>query len=175
MKIRRVIGVVAGLVLAVGGAVGLSAPAWAALPIATPTTCAFQTFNTHNYLTAMGGGGRTTDVIRTTETHLLSWERFRIVDAGDGVHVGIKTANGNFLTAVDGGGRTSNVLVSTATVLQSWEKFTLVRVGGDGFAIQTFDGHYLTAVSGGGRSSDVIHSDATQIQAWELFIPTCGI
>jgi len=181
MNLRRAFSVAAGLVFCAAGVIGLSQPASAvpsrpasaAATFATPTTCSIQTFNTRNFLTAVGGGGRTTDVIHTDATVARSWETFTLVDAGDGVHVGIKTVSGNFLTAVGGGGRTTDVIHSDATVLRSWEKFSVIRFGGDGFAIQTVNGHFLTAVGGGGRTTDVIHSDATQVQAWELFLFTC--
>jgi hypothetical protein len=104
-----------------------------------------------------------------------SWEAFTLVDAGDGVHVGIRTLTGNYLTAVGGGGRTTDVIHSDATALLGWEKFNVIRIGGDGFAIQTLDGHFLTAVGGGGRTTDVIHSDATLVQSWELFRFNCGL
>ncbi|AQZ62153.1 unnamed protein product [[Actinomadura] parvosata subsp. kistnae] len=177
MNLRRVFGLMAGTALAVAGLAGpaRSASAALALPFATPTTCTFQTLNTGNFLTAVGGGGRTTDVIHSNATVARSWERFTVVDAGDGVHFGIKTLTGNFLTAVGGGGRTTDVVHTDATLLQAWEKFALIRQGGDGFAIQTVDGHYLTAVGGGGRTTDVVHSDATLIQSWEIFRVQCGL
>ncbi|NUS09442.1 MAG: PASTA domain-containing protein [Nonomuraea sp.] len=174
MNLRRVSGMAAGLALAAAGVAGLSQPAWA-LPFATPATCTFQTFNTGNYLTAVGGGGRTTDVIHSDATVARSWERFTLVDAGDGVHFGIKTLTGNYLTAVNGGGLRSDVVHSNATILQAWEKFALVPQGGDGYAVQTVDGHFLTAVGGGNRTTDVIHSDATRAQSWELFHVRCGL
>ena len=174
MNLRRVLGAAGGLALAAAGVVGLGQPASAAA-FATPTTCTIQTFNTGNFLTAVGGGGRTTDVLHTNATVARSWEAFTLVDAGDGVHVGIRTLTGNLLTAVRGGGRTTDVVHSNATLLQAWERFNVIRIGGDGFAIQTIDGHFLTAVGGGGRTTDVIHSDATQVQAWEIFRFNCGV
>jgi hypothetical protein len=170
MNLRRALSMVGGLVLAAAGVVGLSLPATAQPPFRTPTTCHIQTFNTRNYLTAVGGGGRTSDVIHTNATVARSWENFTLVDAGDGAHVGIRTLSGNYLTAVNGGGLETDVIHSNATALQAWERFNVIRYGGDGFAIQTIDGHYLTAVGGGGRTTDVVHNDATQVQAWELFI-----
>ena len=38
---------------------------------------AIQTINGH-YLTAVGGGGRTTDTIHSDATRVGSWERFRV-------------------------------------------------------------------------------------------------
>jgi len=131
MNLRRAFSVAAGLVFCAAGVIGLSQPASAvpsrpasaAATFATPTTCSIQTFNTRNFLTAVGGGGRTTDVIHTDATVARSWETFTLVDAGDGVHVGIKTVSGNFLTAVGGGGRTTDVIHSDATQVQAWELF----------------------------------------------------
>jgi|SRR5947208_8390463 len=174
MNLRRVLGAAGGLTLAAAGVVGLGQPASAAA-FATPTTCTIQTFNTGNFLTAVGGGGRTSDVIHSDATVARSWEAFTLVDAGDGVHVGIRTLTGNYLTAVNGGGLQTDVIHSNATLLQAWERFNVIRIGGDGFAIQTIDGHFLTAVGGGGRTTDVIHSDATQVQAWEIFRFNCGV
>ncbi|HTJ32561.1 MAG TPA: hypothetical protein VL738_04975 [Dactylosporangium sp.] len=173
MQMRRAFSVAAGLALAAAGVVGLSAPASAAPFFATPATCSIQTVNTRNFLTAVGGGGRTSDVIHSDATVARSWETFTLVDAGDGVHVGIRTLTGNFLTAVGGGGRTTDTIHSDATRLQAWEKFNVVRFGGDGFGIQTIDGHWVTAVGGGGRTSDVIHTDATVVRSWELFFFNC--
>jgi hypothetical protein len=137
--------------------------------------CAFQTSNGH-YLTAVGGGGRTTDVIHTDATTVRAWEKFTLIDSGDGspIHYGFQTSNGPYLTAVGGGGRITDVIHSDATQLLAWEKLTLVSQGNGVYAIQTINGHYLTAVGGGGRITDTIHSDATIVRGWEKFRVTCG-
>jgi hypothetical protein len=54
----------------------IGAPASAALFFATPATCSIQTVNTRNFLTAVGGGGRTTDVVHTDAIVVRSWELF---------------------------------------------------------------------------------------------------
>ena len=141
-----------------------------------PLTCAIRTINGH-FVTAVGGGGRTTDVIHTDATQVGAWEKFVFEDSGDGtplIHYGLKTSNGHYLTAVGGGGRTTDVIHSDATQLQAWEKFTLIPLGLGQYAIQTSSGNYVTAVDGGGRTTDTIHTDATQIQAWEKFSLFCG-
>ncbi|GAA3453585.1 hypothetical protein GCM10018962_54180 [Dactylosporangium matsuzakiense] len=141
-----------------------------------PVTCFIQTHDGH-YLTAVGGGGRVTDVLHTDATKPRSWERFTLVDSGDGaanIHYGFRTFRGQYLTAVGGGGRTSDVIHSDATALRAWEKLSVDSLGHDIYAIETINGHYLTAVGGGGRTSDVIHSDATRIGAWERFRFSCG-
>jgi hypothetical protein len=161
--------------------VAISALGPAGVALADPLTgpiygCAFQTVNGH-YVTAVGGGGRTTDVIHTDATRIGSWEKFTLVDSGDGsanIHYGLLTTNGHYLTAVGGGGRITDVIHSDATWLRDWEKFSLVSLGYGWYAIQTINGHYLTAVGGGGRTTDTIHSDATRIGSWEMFYVSCG-
>jgi len=176
---RAVTAGVAAAALAIGG-LGLAGTASAKRAIAASngpvTGCTFKTYNGH-YLTAVGGGGRTTDVLHTDATRVGSWERFTLIDSGDGtpiIRYGVQTRNGNFLTAVGGGGRITDVMHSDATWLRDWEKLTLISLGGGTYVIQTIDGHYLTAVGGGGRTTDVIHSDATRIGSWEKFTVSCG-
>jgi len=174
--------------LAVVAAAGI---AWLALPGAAsasvaapgrpadnaPVTCFIQARDGH-YLTAVGGGGRTTDVLHTDAVKPRTWERFTLVDSGDGssnIHYGFRTYNGHYLTAVGGGGRTTDVIHSDATKLRSWEKLSVESYGNGIYAIQTINGHYLTAVDSGGRTTDVIHSDAVRVGAWEKFRFTCGV
>ncbi|MGZ3775665.1 MAG: fascin domain-containing protein [Pseudobdellovibrionaceae bacterium] len=154
--------------------VGLNSAVHAAV---APVTCAIRTYNGH-YLTAVGGGGRTTDVIHTDATHRLAWEKFTLIDSRDGspnIHYGIRTVNGHFLTAVGGGGRITDVIHSDATHILDWEKFSLISLGRGWYAIQTHTGNYVTAVGGGGRITDTIHTDATKIGSWEKFYFVCGI
>ena len=140
-----------------------------------PLSCTIQT-STGHYLTAVGGGGRVSDVLHSDATQAGSWERFTLVDSNDGgsiIKYGIKTKSGHYLTAMGGGGRINDVIHSNATQLQAWEKFTLMSLGGGVYAIQTINGRYLNAVGGGGRITDVVHSDATVVQAWEKFRVNC--
>ena len=85
--------------------------------------CVFQTVNGH-YLTAVGGGGRTTDVIHSDATHLLGWEMFTLNSLGGGVY-DIQTLDGHYVTAVGGGGRTTDTIHTDATRVGAWEKFTV--------------------------------------------------
>jgi hypothetical protein len=150
---------------------GLSSVIWAAN---APLPCYIKTYN-GRYLTAVGGGGRTTDVLHTDATWARAWERFVLIDLGDGSsRYGIKTNTGHFLSAINGGGRITDVIHSNRTQLLDWEKFRLVSVGNGWYAIQTFNGYYLTAVNGGGRITDVIHSDATRVGTWEMFFFNCS-
>ena len=186
MNIKHALGRVTAIAVAATGlaALGLTGVASAstgraaapAVVIAWPV-CTIQSYDGH-YLSAIGGGGRTTDTIETNRTVPSTWETFTLVSTFGGY--GIKTSNGHLLTAVGGGGRTTDVIETNRTVLQEWEKFNLVPLATDGrtgwYAIQTFDGHYLTAVNSGGIGSafEAIHSNATQIQAWEEFAIGCN-
>jgi hypothetical protein len=130
MNIRKQLGRVAGVAAAavVIGGVGLSGVASAAPAVSRfngPVYgCVFETVNGH-YLTAVGGRGRTTDVIHTDATRIGSWEKFTLIDSRSGsapIQYGFETANGHYLTAVGGGGRITDVIHSDATQLQAWER-----------------------------------------------------
>lgn len=43
-----------------------------------PITCAIMTYN-GRYVTAVGDGGRTTDVLHTDATRIGSWEKFKFI------------------------------------------------------------------------------------------------
>jgi hypothetical protein len=148
---------------------------------ALPGHFAFETFG-GPYFTAVGGGGRTTDVVRTDAASVGPWELYRlflVLGSGTGgtpQQYAIQTASFNFLTAVDGGGRTSDVLHTDATQVQSWETFKFVPDQyGWRHAMQTVNGHYLTAVGAGGKTTDAVHTDAVKVGTWEEFyIWKCG-
>lgn len=134
-----------------------------------------------HYLTAVNGGGRSTDpTVITATTAPGPWERFKIEIAYPG-HVydkAIQTATGNFVTVVGGGGRTSDVLHSDATQVKDWERFHLTELTATApsfYGFQTIKGNFVTAVGAGGKYDDAIHTDATMINAWERFrIVKCG-
>jgi len=133
---------------------------------------AIQTDLKFNYLTAVGGGGRTTDVIHTDAIYPRAWEEFRFwVDTATGQYYAFQTETGNFITAVDAGGRITDTIHSDARVISTWEMFQLLPQSAlPNFAIQTLRGFFLTAVGGGGHNSgDTIHTDALQALEWERF------
>jgi hypothetical protein len=87
---------------------------------------AFMTTPKDTFLTAVGGGGRTTDTIHTDATVPRSWEMFRLWSTNVSGFYGIQTLNGHFVTAVDAGGRTTDTIHTDATVVASWELFAPV-------------------------------------------------
>lgn len=138
-----------------------------------PMVCSIQT-NTGNYLTAVGGGGRTTDALHTDATRASTWEKFVLIDVGEGSsQYGFLTANGHYLTAMGGGGRITDVFHSDATQLRDWEKITVQSLGGGVYALRTVSGNYITATGGGGHTSGALHTDATRVGAWEKFRLDC--
>jgi hypothetical protein len=177
MNIKSTLGRAAGIVAAAVAIAGLGFTGAASASTARPATvvrgCSFQTINGH-YLTAVGGGGRTTDVIHTDAVRVGSWEKFSVVFTNASHVYGFRTVNGHYLTAVGGGGRITDVIHSDAPWLRAWEEFSLNYLGNGQYSIQTINGHYLTAVGGGGRITDTIHSDATRVGAWETFRITCN-
>lgn len=103
------------------------------------------------FLSAPGGGGRTTDAILAVSPAmgpLHSPERFRLMGQSDGTYA-LQTANGaNYVTAVNGGGlvqssTTWNILQTNRTQVQAWEKFRFADQGDGTYAIQTVSGYYL--------------------------------
>ncbi len=124
-----------------------------------------------NYLTAVRGGGKTTDVIHTDAVYPLAWEEFKFWVDSAKQHYAFQTATGNFITAVDAGGRTTDTIHSDATAISTWEMFRLLPQSAlPNFAIQTLRGFFLTAVGGGGHNSgDTIHTDALRVSEWERF------
>jgi len=132
-------------------------------------------------LAAVGGGGRTTDVIVTnapTPWQLpgVAEEKFKFwVDSATGQYYAFQTVDGHFITANQGGGRITNTIFSNATEVRGEEMFkVLPRSAWPRWAIQTLQGYFLTAVGGGGHTNvdaggDTIHTDALNVAEWELF------
>jgi hypothetical protein len=125
------------------------------------------------YLTAVGGGGKTTDVIHTDAFRLRAWEKFKLwVDSATRQYCAFQTVSGHFITANNAGGLTTNTIFSTATAVRGWEMFKLLPQSWPfpTFAIQTLRGFFLTAIGGGGHNSgDTIHTDAVNAADWERF------
>ncbi|MGC3974867.1 MAG: hypothetical protein QM771_10850 [Nitrospira sp.] len=145
-------------------------------PPPLPGQFAIQTFKP-NYVTAVDGGGRIADAIRTDAAGIGAQEKFQLLllDANTN-QLAIRTPRGNYLTAVNGGGLTVNSLHTDATQISSWETFRFVLdPRGWRNTIQTVNGRYLTAVGAGGKTTDAIHTDAVKADNWESFyIWKCG-
>jgi hypothetical protein len=133
---------------------------------------AVQTQLKGRYLTAVNGGGKTTDVIHTDAIQPRGWEKFKFwVDSATRQYYAFQTVNSHFITANNAGGLTTNTILSTATAITGWEMFKLLPQSPfPSYAIQTLRGFFLTAVGGGGHSSgDTIHTDAVKAAEWEKY------
>ncbi len=125
------------------------------------------------YLTAEGGGGRTTDpntdpihTNRRVTQGIDIWEKFTLHFTSPGW--ALQTYDGtHYLTAEGGGGRATDAIHTNATAIGPWEKFTLEFQNDGTFAIKTANGNYVTAV--GGRSQNAVRTDATAVGVSEKF------
>ena len=82
-------------------------------PPPPPGEFVIQTMVKRTYLTAVEGGGRTTNVIHTDAKRIGSWEKFRLLGRGRpsrGEYV-VQTVSGNYLTALNGGGLSGPAVV----------------------------------------------------------------
>ena len=179
MKLRSkmsavvIVGALAGTATLVGGG-----PAQAAPPPPNGSVCAIQTDN-GRFVTAVGGGGRSTTVMRTDAFGIGPDEKFTLEAVGDGVHVDLRTRSTNYVTAVNSGGLTHNqltdVLHTDATRLGTWETLQLIPQDDGRFGVRLFDGHVLTAVDGGGRSTGAFDTNRSTVKSWEKFRLLCGL
>jgi hypothetical protein len=150
-------------------------PAQAAPP--NGSICAIQTSN-GRFVTAVGGGGRVTNVMRTDATSVGPNEKFTLESVGDGVHVDLRTRTANYVTAVNSGGLTHNqvtdVLHTDATRLDTWELLEIIGQGDGTVAVRLFDRHFLTAVDGGSRATGAFDTNRSTVGSWEKFRFICG-
>lgn len=143
---------------------------------------AFQTIN-GNFITAVDGGGRTTDVLHTDATTVAAWEEFGIGETGapGAFSVSIETSNNHFLTAVGMGGKTTDAFHTDATEVGTWETFFIRKFGrldmGDNlataiyFIVDTDRKQAIAARDGGGQTQNTIQffgQGGVQL-SWALF------
>ena len=144
------------------------------LPIFLPGQFGIMTWYGY-WVTAVGGGGRTSDAFHTDARQILAWEKFRLMPLSRGY--AIVTPTGNFVTAVGGGNRIAEpVLQSDRTQAQDWELFLpYMNYNTGSFSLRTVSGKYLTAVSGGNNNANPFHTDAVKVDRWEtLGLYKCG-
>ncbi|CAM2010137.1 fascin domain-containing protein [Acanthopleuribacter pedis] len=119
------------------------------------------------YVTAVGGGGRTCDVVHTNrQTHhgSAAWEHFKLIQIQGNEYI-LLTYDDYLVTVVGGGGRNHDVIHTdlkydtnkpAAEQGGSWERIKVIHwsTGPGGvpqYALETANGNYLTAVNGGGK------------------------
>jgi hypothetical protein len=178
------LGLIALTAVVAAGLAGMSTSNAGAAVAAAPANCVIKTFY-GNYLTAVGGGGRTTDTIHSDAIRIGSWERFALVSAGNGM-VAIQTVDGHYLTAMGNGGwsdaNPNNPAFHTnATRIQAWEEFTLVPLDNPyntrpfEYYIRTSGGAWLEAVDGGGREVNVLDTLSPYRTNRSEFQVICGL
>jgi hypothetical protein len=139
-----------------------------------------------NFVTALGGGGKSTEAFHTDAIQANTWEYFYVLksgDLGDNHTYAIRPAgtgfvpdqgdNPRFISATAGGGRIKDAMTSS-TSRGGNEIFRVEKQSDGTYALRTANGNLVTAVGNGGiahptSTSDTLHTDATQIQAWERF------
>ena len=122
-----------------------------------PHDKAIQT-SSRNYVTAVSGGGRNSDVMHTDATQTRAWEQFRIYDLRAGgvapTYFALQTLNNHYVTAVGQGGKYEDAIHTDATSIGSWEYFRIVKCGDLGtdteYTILSPNDQAFTAVEGGG-------------------------
>ena len=113
-----------------------------------------------NFVTAVGGGGRTSDAIHTDLKDSLkigSWEKFKLhVAPGHHRIYAIQTTTQHFVTAVGGGGRTTEPFFQTDRIhVQAWEQFNIFKQWTWSY-IRVSNGDYVKLANGlrTGKSDD---------------------
>jgi hypothetical protein len=151
-------------------------------------TITIATLDGH-FVTALGGGGKSTRAFHTDGTVARSWEQFYILKVGDlgsGHLYAIRPAGtGNipgqgerisFLTAINGGNRTVHAMTANSP-LQPESHFRFLSLPDGSYAFGTSNGFtVVTADNGGGLAHGTPQMDnlittkpVTQIQDWEKF------
>ena len=146
--------------------------------VADPSVNAFdKSFQTAtgNFVTAVNGGGMTSDALHTDATQIRGWEEFRmndlsLLDSG-ATYYELYTIGKRDVTAVGAGGQYEDAIHTDATNVGTWEEFRPVKCGDLGSGIEyfiipnvvPFDGWALSAPGGGGALSDAV---ATGYGGW---------
>ena len=135
-----------------------------------------QTKSGH-FLTAVGGGQKTTNAFHTDATKASTWEYFWVVKCGDlgsGYQYAIRVKGDHKpLAAMGGGGLTKGAIVRGFGGFGELARFTLVKQDDGTYALRTPNRiNYLTAEGGGGLATSKennLQTNRTQVQAWEKF------
>lgn len=133
-----------------------------------------------HFLTAVGGGGRTSDPIHVDATQARDWEYFSIVKCGNlgsGYVYAIKPVrppNGISTNEQLAATSSQQIWVYQSSNPQQVGMRLLLQTDGT-YAIQVPSGNYITAENGGGiananfKNNPALRTNRTAIQAWEKF------
>jgi hypothetical protein len=131
-----------------------------------------------HFVTAVAGGGKTTDVLHTDAVTPKAWEEFALWFVPLTGEYGIQTLNGEFLFATNGGDLSSlfpfgdqevDTIQSTAENIIDYERFKISnlpsKLSGSYatylYGIQTVRGFYLSVAGGNGTDPPVLYTNGT--------------
>ena len=140
----------------------------------SPQDKSIQT-NYGRYLTAVDGGGRTSDTIHADAKEVNAWEQFQLIELLDWPQwFAIQTIHGNYLTAVGGGGLGDEPFHTDATQINGWwERYRLLKCGdlGSGYQYTIVAGTDVTSpflyAAGGGGGADLGNLDTIRLDRTE--------
>lgn len=154
--------------LALAGAAGISLPFTlqqadaASAPIGQ--TIWLQATNNNNYVSARIDQSNTP--LEALVTQVQAWEKFDVVDAGNGLIALRAHANNNYVSArID---QTNSPLRAVATQIQLWEQFSWLPQSNGTIALQSAaNNNYVSACTD--QTNTPLEALVTQIQGWEQF------
>jgi len=140
-----------------------------------------------HFVTALGGGGKSTRAFHTDATQAKTWERFYVLKVGDlgsGHQYAIRPAGTgfipdrgesiSFLTAINGGNRRVDAMTANSS-LQPESRFTLKKQPDGTYALGTSNGFTVVSADNGGglahgtSDRDNLFTTEAHILDWEKF------
>ena len=107
-------------------------------PAVTAFDKSFQTAS-GNFVTAVNGGGMTSDALHTDATQIRGWEQFRMNDlsliSSGATYYELYTIGNRDVTAVGAGGQYEDAIHTDATNVGTWEELRPVKCGDLGSGI----------------------------------------
>lgn len=101
-----------------------------------------------------------TSAMMCNRSSAQGWEKFDVVDAGDG-KIALQGTNGLFVSSENG----QSAMMCNRTSIGDWEKFTWVDLGNYQFALQGNNGMYVCSENG----SSGMMCNRSAIGGWETF------
>jgi len=119
-----------------------------------------------NFVSADNAGASPLIANRTTAQ---GWEKFQIVNNGDGTISFLSMANGKYVSA-DISTTGGNKLIAQATTIQQWEKFKQVDLGNGTVAFQALANNQFVSCDLNTGAPTLIADRAAVGGAWEAFV-----
>lgn len=107
-----------------------------------------------------------TNPLQARATEVKTWEKFDVVDAGNGAIALRAEANNKYVSAWIN--ETNSPLRATADIVDAWEKFQWVDAGGGNIALKSVaNGKYISAWVN--ETYSPLKASASQLLDWEMF------